>query len=138
MTSTQIVPDPKWIKHYLREAADTLHRLPRAYARPRLTGWPDVVQNSFAYDHNPCRTRPASPSPAAIDRLDESLGWMFVCNQEQRIVVWARACGIAWRRIEDMDGRSHMTLRRIEDRGLAAIRDRLRVTPPPRIFDRLD
>ena len=138
MTSTQIVPDPKWIKHYLKEAADTLHRLPRAYAKARLTGWPDVAQNSFAHELSPGRTRPASPSPAAIDRLDESLGWMFACDQEERIVVWARACGVAWRKLEDIDGRSHVTLRRIEDRGLAAIRDRLRKAPPPHVFRRPD
>lgn len=134
MKRSQIVPDPQWIKYYLKEAADTLHRLPRAYGKARLTGWPDVVQNSFTLDFSTKRTRPASPSPAAIDRLDESLSWMFACNQEQRIVVWARACGVAWRKLEDIDGRSHVTLRRIEDGGLAAIRDRLRETPPPRIF----
>ena len=54
MTSTQIVPDPKWIKHYLKEAADTLHRLPRAYAKARLTGWPDVAQNSLLCANSAC------------------------------------------------------------------------------------
>jgi hypothetical protein len=129
MTVTENVPDPKWIKECLKEAADTLRRLPRAYAKPRLTGWPDVVRNSLAHEFAPGRTRPAAPSPAAIDRLDESLHWMFACSPEQRKIVWARACGVPWRKLEDIDGRSHVTLRRIEDQGLSAIRERLRSAP---------
>lgn len=134
MTVTQNVPDPQWIKECLKEAADTLRRLPRAYAKPRLTGWPDVVRNSMAHEFSPGRTRPAAPSPAAIDRLDESLHWMFACSSEQRKIVWARACGVPWRKLEDIDGRSHVTLRRIEDQGLSAIRERLRNTPPKAAF----
>ena len=90
-------------------------------------------QNSFTLNFS-TKERPASPSPAAIDRLDESLNSDVRLQPEQQIVVWARACGVAWRKLEDIDGRSHVTLRRIEDGGLAAIRDRLRETPPPRIF----
>ncbi|UUX51793.1 DUF6362 family protein [Nisaea acidiphila] len=135
MTITQNVPDPKWIKQCLREAADTLRRLPRAHTKPRLAAWPDVVRNSAPYQSAPKRTRPAAPSPAAIDRLDESLHWMFACSPEQRRIVWARACGVPWRKLEDIDGRSHVTLRRIEDQGVSAIRDRLRSTIRKRAFD---
>lgn len=135
MKSTQTAPDPGWIKRHLKEAADTLHRLPRAYAKPRLSAWPDVVRNSHSLESATGRTRPAAPSPAAIDRLDESLAWMFACDPEQRKIVWARACGVPWRKLEDIDGRSHVTLRRIEDRGLAAIRVRLSETKLPSAFE---
>lgn len=126
--------DPETIKAMLKEAADTLRRLPRAHARARLSRWPDVVRSSVeTFGGETGRTRLAAPSPAAIDRLDETLTWMFACTPEQRKVIWARACGVPWRRLEDIDGRSHVTLRRIEDSGLREIYKRLqepRVAPP--------
>lgn len=126
MNDRETMPDPKWVKECLKEAADTLRRMPKAHAKPRLSSWPDVVQNSLTQDLSGGRMRPAAPSPAAIDRLDRSLPWMFACSPEQRRIIWARACGVPWRKLEAIDGRSHVTLRRIEDRGLSAICDRLR------------
>jgi hypothetical protein len=44
---------------------------------------------------------------------------------EQRRIVWARACNIPWRRLEDMDGRSHVTLRKIYVEALLTMAKRL-------------
>jgi hypothetical protein len=110
------------VKAWLREAADTLKRLPRADLRPRLTLWPEVVRSAAEVAMlEPSRLRRAAPAPAAIDRLDKVLSWLLACDEEARRMVWARACGISWRRLEDIDGRSHMTLRKVEDRGLRSI-----------------
>lgn len=115
-------PDP--VPALLREAADTLRRLPSALARPRLSSWPAVVRDSAAAlvaADSPSRLR-IPPSPQAIDRMDRTLGWLLSCDDEARRLVWARATGVSWRRLEDLDGRSHVTLRKIVARGHDQIR----------------
>lgn len=128
------------IKERLKEAADTLRRLPPGLRRARLTGWPDVVrQAAEAYGYGTVATRLAAASPAAITRLDETLGWLFCLDVEARRIAWARASGIAWRKLEDIDGRSHVTLRRVHDRALAAIRRYLNpgaVAAAERLFEK--
>lgn len=115
-------PDP--VPALLREAADTLRRLPSALARPRLSSWPAVVRDSAAAlsGSDSVRRSPIPPSPQAIDRMDRALGWLLSCDEEARRLVWARATGISWRRLEDLDGRSHVTLRKIVARGHDQIR----------------
>lgn len=111
------------VRAALAEAADTLRRLPPAVRRPRLSSWPEVVRDTAealaSADGGP-RRRPA-PTPGAIDRLDRTLGWLLACDGEARRLVWARACGVPWRRLEDLDGRSHTTLRKIVARGYGQI-----------------
>ncbi len=117
---------PELVKARLAEAADTLRRLPSARIRARLTAWPDVVQSaSTAYGYEAARTRPAAPTPEAISRMDETLGWLFWVENEGRRLLWARAMGVPWRRLEDLDGRSHVTLKRAHDRLLDEIARRL-------------
>lgn len=119
--------DDAAIRAVLAEAADTLRRLPSAVRRPRLSSWPDVVRDSAALMRPGVegRARPAAPTPGAIDRMDRALAWLLACDGEARRLVWARACGVPWRRLEDLDGRSHMTLRKIVARGHAQIRCRM-------------
>ncbi|WPZ36251.1 DUF6362 family protein [Thalassobaculum sp. OXR-137] len=121
-TRPQATPDP--VPLLLREAADTLRRLPRGVAKPRLSSWPEVVRDSVSLLAAPdgAGRRPSPPSPQAIDRMDRTLGWLLSCDEEARRLVWARATGISWRRLEDMDGRSHVTLRKIVARGHDQIR----------------
>ena len=121
-TRPQPSPDP--VPLLLKEAADTLRRLPRGLAKPRLSSWPEVVRDSVSLlaASDAAVRRPAPPSPQAIDRMDRTLGWLLSCDEEARRLVWARATGISWRRLEDMDGRSHVTLRKIVARGHDQIR----------------
>ncbi|NQW08292.1 MAG: hypothetical protein HQ481_00220 [Alphaproteobacteria bacterium] len=126
------IPDEPHLRVLLEEAADTLRRLPRAMAKPRLSSWPTVVRESMpliAADTADGRGRLAPPTPGAIDRMDAVLFWLLVCDLEARRLVWARACCIPWRRLEDQDGRSHMTLRKVVNRGLDQIRRHLRANP---------
>ena len=119
--------DEDLIKAWLKEAAETLSRVPGGYFRPRVTYWPDVVQTSV-YALGSGGGRPGRPaaSPKSIDRMEIVLTWLFACEDaDERRLVWATACGIPWRKLEDMDGRSHVTLRKIHDRGLGAIQRKL-------------
>lgn len=117
-------PTPDPVPDLLREAADTLKRLPRGLAGPRLSSWPAVVRDSVSLMAAPVseRTRQAPPAPQAIDRMDRALVWLLSCDEEARRLVWARANGVPWRKLEDIDGRSHVTLRKIVGRGHDQIR----------------
>lgn len=136
------------VKARLEEAADSLRRL-RAGRRTLPAGyvgaWPAVVQDSWdGYGVYQPRLRPAAPSARAIDRMDETITWITRIGGEdelrrlverhrhspkqaedaviaRRKIVWARACGMPWRRLEDMDGRSHTTLRKVQAEGIGAI-----------------
>ena len=112
-------PDEAGLRASLEEAAETLRRLPAGLRRPRLTSWPEVVRDSAGLigPSSDRRNRPAAPTPGAIDRMDRALLWLLACDDEARRLVWARACRVPWRRLEDLDGRSHVTLRKIVARG---------------------
>jgi len=111
----------------LEEAAETLKRLPRAIARPRLSSWPEVVRDcvSLLAPGESGRRNRIPPSPQAIDRMDRTLAWLLACDDEARRLVWARANRIPWRKLEDIDGRSHVTLRKIVARGHDQMRLRM-------------
>lgn len=109
----------------LKEAAETLRATSLGLRdRPRRlrANWPDVVKESLEYmwEHGNSGHR-SPPSPAAISRADESVVWLLWAMPEERRILWGRACGIAWRRLEDLDGRSHTTLRKIRQSGLSRI-----------------
>lgn len=126
------IPDEAHLRVLLEEAADTLRRLPRAIAKPRLGSWPEVVRESvplIATETTEGRGRLAPPTPGAIDRMDVVLVWLLACDSDARRMVWARACRIPWRRLEDQDGRSHVTLRKVVNRGLDQIRRHLLAHP---------
>jgi hypothetical protein len=115
------------VSEYLAEAADTLRRLPRPMLHGRLTCWPDVIRSAAELYHAEAhaRNRPPAPAPDAISRMDQALVWLLPLDLEERRILWARACGIPWRRLEDADGRSHVTLRKIHRRGIERIMRRL-------------
>ena len=133
MTDPHYTPDlwtPDLVKARLAEAADTLRRLPSARLKAKLTAWPDVVQSAAtAYGYEAAQTRPAAPSPEAISRMDETLGWLFWVGNDGRRLLWARAMGVPWRKLEDIDGRSHVTLKKLHDRLLGEIAQRLAGLP---------
>jgi hypothetical protein len=118
------------VRYRLIEAAATLRRLPlppRSLPAEVRAAWPDVVTSTLeAYGYAaPRRGRPPAPEPQAIRRLDETLGWLLWLDEEARRLVWARACGITWRRIEDRDGRCERTLRTRMAEAIALIQRRL-------------
>jgi len=128
--SGNVASDEAGLRASLEEAAETLRRLPAGLRRPRLTSWPAVVRDSAGLlaPSSDRRTRPAAPTPGAIDRMDRALLWLLACDDEARRLVWARACRVPWRRLEDLDGRSHVTLRKIVARGHGQILQSLRAS----------
>ncbi len=120
---------PLWdraaVKTRLEEAAETLRAMTlNCRDRPArmASGWPDVVRQSCeAYGYDEVRVRPPAPPPARISRADEAVIWLLWLTDAERRVSWARASGITWRRLEDIDGRSHVTLRNIQSSALECI-----------------
>jgi hypothetical protein len=99
------------VRARLKEAAAVLRALALGL-RDRPAGlmahWPDVVRQGFeAYGYDSVRLRPPAPSPAAVSRADAAVLWLLWLEDAPRRIAWARASGIPWRRLEDMDGRSH-------------------------------
>jgi hypothetical protein len=91
-------------------------------------GWPDVVYEWTAYGYSPTQLRKTPPSSEAIDRLDQTLPWLYLLTNDQRKIVWARADGLTWRTIEALDdddrkgrGRQERQLRNIYDDAEARI-----------------
>ncbi len=122
-------PCPLWdkaeVKARLEEAAETLRAMTLSCRdRPARvgSGWPDVVRQSCeAYGYNEVCVRPPAPPPARISRAEEAVTWLLWLTDAERRVSWARASAITWRRLEDIDGRSHVTLRKIQSSALECI-----------------
>ena len=118
------------VKARLREAAATLKRMHLErwdYPSQRTAWWPDVVrQVSDAYGYQDTHMARSVPAPGAIDSMEEVLRWLlWVEDDGDRRLLWMRAEQITWRQLEDMDGRSRETLRKMYDKALAVIVGRL-------------
>lgn len=104
---------------FLKEAVDTLRRLPSQSLRAKLSSWPDVVQRSAeVFSTIPNFIRPAAPSPSAIDRLDYLLHCLVKLNEQERRLIWARASNVSWRKLEHYENLSHTTLRKYHKTGI--------------------
>lgn len=66
----------KRVAERLREACDTLRRLPEEKVRGYISAWPvfvaDVIETEL---EGAVTSRPAAASPRAIDRMHEVFGW---------------------------------------------------------------
>jgi len=109
------------VRKHLEDALATLKLMPLGKLDRPLrskSSWGDFHQAavlSMSSHRRPVRRKPSSEEIFHMEQwLDALLG---VPEEERRIVV-ARACRIPWRRLEEMDGRSHTTLRKIERLGL--------------------
>jgi len=126
------------LRDRLADAADTLRRLPKpkGLERSLQSPWPDMLRDWLAYGWDRTQVRRAAPTPQAITRLDECLAWLHILSPTQRMVLWARAEGLTWRRIEYLDhatnhgkGRGARQLRNIMEDGEARILSKLNGTP---------
>ena len=83
--------DNQAVAERLEEAVDVLARLPEARIHGVYDLWPRLVGE-------PCtHARPAAAAPEAIDRMDETLGWLMWLEPEERHLVWLRAEGLPWK-----------------------------------------
>ena len=86
----------------LNEAASVLRRLPEGgrYEHPYLTSWPDIKSDpNTAYGYEDVKVKPPTPSPAAIQRMEEVLTWLQLVPAEHRRLLWFRAEGWPWRKL---------------------------------------
>jgi hypothetical protein len=101
--AAKLVAGPYWtpraVATLLEEAADTLGRLPDDRGGGYARVWPPTVHGSREPLGSHAVARPIPPSPEAIDRMEEVLGWLCWLEPEERRLVWLRAEGLPWKRI---------------------------------------
>ena len=114
----------------IREAWDTLRRVP-AHGVPGFdTYWPDYLRDVFeAYGRAPATVRLARASPQAIDRMNETFGWFGALEDLPHLTraVWV-CCGAGMgpRRAGGVLGVHRDTARARRDEGLDRMVERLR------------
>ena len=74
-----------------------------------------IASLSSSWYRTPMRRK---ASPKEISEMDFWLIALSSLPEDERRIVMARACGIPWRRLEEIDGQSHTTLRKIEANAL--------------------
>ena len=111
----------KAIREELRQMGKVLATLPlNSRDRPgrARSAWPEFHQESVMVSAQYRRKSIAKPSPQAISCADMWLQLVMRLPTDARRIVMARASGISWRRLEEIDGRSHTTLRKVEYKAL--------------------
>ena len=78
----------------LKEAAATLKRLPEERLQRLKSNWPETIPVWGDYGDEKTRVRMGPPTPDAIDRMDEVLGWLGWLEPDESKLAWAVACGI--------------------------------------------
>lgn len=113
----------------MREAWDTLRRVPTCHVPGFKVSWPDYVQDAIdAYGYTTPIVRLARASPAAIDRMHETFGWFRHLEDQPHLAkaVWLTAgCGMGPKRAGAILGVHRDTLRARRDDGLDLIADGL-------------
>ena len=109
------------LRYELRHMGRLLRLMPLSiFDRPvgARSAWPDFHQQTrgmLSATRTPIRPK---LTPAQVTMVEEWLSLLMRLETDERRIVLARATGIPWRRLEDMDGRSHTTLRKVEESGL--------------------
>ena len=101
------------VEERLAEAAAVIRRLPPVRVPGYFNTWPPMVvefADRVGQDPEPMRLPP--PSPAAISRMEETLGWLRWLKAEHAKLVWARAEGTPWKLICCRFGISRATAHR--------------------------
>lgn len=90
---------PRLVEQRLAEAASVLRQLPEPRRQGYFNTWPEII-HSFAgkvgQEPGPMRVL---PSPAAISRMEETLGWTVGLDPVDGRIIWLRAHGARWKTI---------------------------------------
>jgi len=131
------------VRDHLQNALATLKLMPLGRLdRPLRTksSWGDFHQAAVLSMASHRRLMLQKPSPEEINHMKQWLDALLDLPEGERRIVVARACRIPWRRLEEMDGRSHTTLRKVERLGLgklcAIIKEKGREKLSPRSLSR--
>ena len=110
------------VSRRLKEACDTLRRLPEQKLRGYITSWPTFVADVAESEmEGTIVSRLAAASPQAIDRMHEVFGWFVVLQDKPHlaIAIWltcGRSMGPA--RAGKIIGAHRDTVRRRRDEAL--------------------
>lgn len=89
---------PTEVDNRMAEAADVLGRLPNVTIQGYASTWPPFVREYWeAYGMSEVVLRRPPPSAAAIDRMDQALGWLRWLDPMDARIVWHRANGDRWK-----------------------------------------
>ena len=95
----------------------TCHDLP-GKAR---SSWPSHLRGGGIVFGGTRQVTRRKATPKEISHMEYWIEMVGRLEEEPRRIVLARAGRIPWRRLEEIDGRSHTTLRKIEKQGLEKI-----------------
>ena len=89
---------PTEVDNRIAEAADVLGRLPNVTIQGYASTWPPFVREYWeSYGMSEVVLRRPPPSAAAIDRMDQALGWLRWLDPVDARIVWHRANGDRWK-----------------------------------------
>jgi len=119
------------IRELFREAAVTLGRL-KCTARDRpmdlRAAWPDVVRATWdAYEPDGDENPNVQATQAQIASLDRVLPWLLFLEPDRRALIWARAQGVPWRKLERHFHVTERWLRERHKEALDLIRSRIKL-----------
>ncbi len=133
--------DTRWtpllVEERLAEAADILKHMPPVTVRGYFNLWPSIVHefSDLVGQEPPLMRRPA-PSPAAISRMEQTLGWTIGLDPIDAKIIWLRAQGERWKRICATVGLSRAAVHERWLYGLCVIAWRLNDKPVPKNWAR--
>lgn len=121
MTPSEIVACHLEVQDRIREAYDTLRRLPDDDRRFLTAGergsWPGYVRDWQAYGADTVRMPRIPPTPGAIDRLHETLAWLIWVEKQiprsQKILWVCFGKGLSSARAARVVGIQRRTLQRL-------------------------
>ena len=118
------ITDIDLVRKALVKAMLVLRMMPLSYQdrpSPLRSQWPEFNRGQEQAGGVMRRPVRANATPQQIAMMEYWLDLMLMLDDDSRRIVMARACRITWRRLEEMDGRSHTTLRKVERRGLEVL-----------------
>lgn len=114
----------------LREAWDTLRRVPAQTVPELRSSWPQTIQDvADAYGYTPMTAKLAPANPRAIDRMMETFTWFQALSDAPHLTraVWlTAAAGMGVRRAAQVLGIHRDTLRARRDEALDRMAEGIR------------
>jgi hypothetical protein len=91
---------PSVVEERFVEAADVMKRLPEVKVQGYFSTWPKVIHDfGDRVEQEPKVLSRPRPSPHAISRMEETLGWLAWLEPIDAKIVWLRASGERWKSI---------------------------------------
>ncbi len=109
------------------ESVRTMRRLQIPHLVPMgyFSTWPPIIRTVWEQmlgETLPMRLGP--PSPAAIDRMEETFDWICWLDEEERKIIWLRAAKVRWKVICWQTGYGKTKARDIWRKALCKIVDK--------------